>query len=272
MTSYSRSQAWRTKFGPWAVVTGASSGIGRAITEELARSGLHLVLVARRQDALDQLATKLQSSYDVQTRILTADLSSPEAVQTVIADTDDLDIGLLVAAAGFGTPGDFVKSAIETEVNMLEVNCRALLVLTHHFARRFVARKRGGIILMSSIVSFQGTPHASHYAATKAYVQTLGEALHQELKPLGVQVLNSAPGPVNTGFADRADMQMDNALSPKTVARATVKALGRKSTVLPGGLSKLLRYSLAMLPRSMRVRVIGGVMKGMTQHQGQPTG
>jgi hypothetical protein len=122
------------------------------------------------------------------------------------------------------------------------------------------------MVLMSSIVGFQGTPFAAHYAATKAYVQALAEALSVELAPHGVDVLAAAPGPTHSGFAARAGMNLGVALNPEEVAQPILTALGRKSTVLPGLLSKLLTYSLMPLPRWARVRMMGTVMAGITKH------
>ena len=254
-------------YGPWAVVTGASSGIGREMASMLAEAGLSLVLVARRREALERLAADLESRHGTEARMVAADLALGDGIEAVEAATGDLDVGLLVAAAGFGTSGPFLGSSLEAELEMLDVNCRAPLWMSLHFGRRFAARGRGGIVLMSSLVGFQGTPNAAHYAATKAYVQTLAEALHAELGPLGVDVLASAPGPTNSGFASRAGMQMGTALEPAEVAGGTLKALGRKATVLPGPLTKLLTYSLAPLPRRARVRIMGRVMGGMTKHR-----
>lgn len=262
-----RSARWRERYGPWAVVTGASSGIGREIARRLAEAGLHLVLVARREDALEQLAAELRALHGVETRVLGADLARDAAAGTVEAATRDVDVGLLVAAAGFGTSGPFLASTLEGEVEMLYVNCRAVMELSLLFGRRFAERGRGGLILMSSIVGFQGMPYAAHYAATKAYVQTLAEALRVEMAPHGVDVLASAPGPTHSGFAARAGMQMGVALTPADVARPTLDALGRRSTVLPGLLSKLLTYALVPLPRRARVRIMGRVMRGMTAHR-----
>jgi len=149
---------------------------------------------------------------------------------------------------------------------MLAVNCGAVLDLGLHFARRFARRRRGGLLLLSSVVAFQGTPRAAHYAATKAWVQTLAEGLCVELRPHGVDVLAAAPGPVNSGFADRAGMRMGRALRPEDIASEIVDALGRRNTVRPGGLSKLLGWSLATLPRALRVQVLARVMAGMTAH------
>lgn len=256
----------KTRYGPWAVVTGASSGIGREIALSLAESGLNLVLVARSQVVLEQMAKDLSDRYGIEVCPVRQDLAVERSLETLVAQTQDLEVGLLVAAAGFGTSGAFLHSQLEQEVEMLNVNCRSLLELSWHFSQRFAKQRRGGIVLMSSIVGFQGTPFAAHYAATKAYVQTLAEALYVELAPIGVDVIASAPGPTNSGFSDRAGMKMGKALSAGEVAEGTLKALGRKSTVLPGFLSKLLTYSLVPLPRWARVRIMGGVMKSMTKH------
>lgn len=256
----------QTRYGTWAVVTGASSGIGYEMALRLAEAGLNLVLVARSEAVMDRMAQDLRDRYGVEVRVVKLDLAIETGVETLTAKTHDLDIGLLVAAAGFGTSGLFINSNLEREMEMLDVNCRSLLGLTWYFSQRFAQQRRGGIVLMSSIVGFQGMPFAAHYAATKAYVHTLAEALYVELAPLGVDVIASAPGPTSSGFADRAGMKMGKALSAGEVAEETLNALGRKSMVLPGFLSKLLTYSLVPLPRWARVRIMGGVMKGMTQH------
>lgn len=260
---------WRTKYGQWALVTGASEGIGRALAESAAAKGLPLVLVARRQALLHEVAQGLTARYAIQTRVIAADLSQPAGVATVIAGTDDLPLGLFIACAGFGTSGEFITLPLADELAMVDVNIRAVTALTHHFARRFAAQGHGGIILMSSLLAFQGTPRAANYAATKAYIQSLAEGLRRELAPRGVDIIAAAPGPIHSGFAARANMQMGLALQPAGVAHATLKALGKRTTVRPGWLSKLLEGSLAWLPRSQRVRIMAQVMKGMTHHQEQ---
>jgi uncharacterized protein len=262
-----RQQRFRARYGPWAVVTGASSGIGREIALRLAESGLNLVLVARSKAVLDRLAADLAARHGIEARVVDLDLARETGVETLGAATSDLDVGLLVAAAGFGTSGPFLDSPLEHELEMLNVNCRSLVASCWHFGRRFAGRGRGGMILMSSIVGFQGMPNAAHYAATKAYVQALAEALYVELSPLGVDVLAAAPGPTNSGFAARAGMRMGMALNPADVAQPALDALGRRSTVLPGFLSKLLTYALVPFPRWARVRIMGRVMRGMTEHR-----
>jgi uncharacterized protein len=254
-------------YGAWAVVTGASDGIGKAMATELAQSGTNLVLVARRHHVLEQISSDLVSRFNIKTRLIDADLVQAQGVERVLEETQSLDVGMLITAAGFGTSGLFINTSLDQEIAMLNVNCQAVLAMTHAFAQRFVSRGRGAIVLLSSLVAYQGVPYSAHYAATKAYIQSFAEGLSYELAPLGVDVLATTPGPVNSGFAAVANMQMGEALDPETVARGTLRALGRKSVVRPGMLSKFLLGSLDMLPRPLRVRAMAQIMRGMTQHQ-----
>lgn len=257
----------RTNYGSWALVTGASSGIGHELAQRLAEAGMNLILTARNEVKLKELASSLQSQYGTKTAVVTADVSTSVGIDALIQASQDFEVGLVVLSAGFGTSGKFIASLLEEELAMLQVNCASLLSLTHHFAQRFKDQQRGGIVLLSSIVGFQGVPFAAHYAATKAYVQSLGEALAIELKPLGIDVLTAAPGPVSSGFASRANMQMNQTLNSADVGVPILWALGRKSTVLPGWLSKLLVGSLSLLPRWGKVRIMSLVMGDMTKHQ-----
>lgn len=262
-----RSASSLAAYGPCALVTGASSGIGRALAQQLAAADFDLVLVARNSGALSALAAELAAQHGSgrSFSVHPADLAVLAEVERLIDHTATLDIGLVVAAAGFGTSGDFIDSDPADELAMLDVNCRASLLLARQFGSRFAARGRGGIILFGSLVGYQGAPRAAHYAATKAYIQTLAEGLHHELRPRGVDVLSCAPGPVHTGFADRARMVMGGADHPVVVARATLAALGQRMTVTPGPRSKFLTWSLMSAPRFLRVRIMGKFMAGMTQ-------
>lgn len=255
--------AWVERYGPWALVTGASSGIGRQMARAVAKRGLNVVLVARRAEELAAVAAECTTA----TRLIAADLSVAVEVERVARETAGLDVGLVVAAAGFGTSGAFVAGNLADELNMVDLNCRSVVALSHEFGRRLARRGRGGLILYSSLVAFQGVPRAANYAATKAFVQSLAEGLRVEWKPLGVDVLACAPGPVHGPFSERANLRMGAAMRPEDVPQDTLDALGRRTTVRPGFLSKFLAYSLSLLPRWGRVQVMTQVMGGMTKHQ-----
>lgn len=253
------------RYGPWAVVTGASDGIGRAFAVEAAAAGLNLVLVARRAAPLDALAADLQRRHGIVCRVLPADLGHPDAMQRLASETSELEVGLLVAAAGFGSAGPLLEQSPMHEADMVATNCTAVLQQCMHFGARMVRRRRGGVVLLSSVVAFHGTPWSANYAATKAYVQSLAEALRVEWRGQGVAVIACAPGPVASGFSERAGMTMGATVQPELVARQTFAALGAQGTVRPGALSKLLGWSLATAPRALRVGIMGRIMKGMAR-------
>lgn len=257
-------ELFKARYGPWAVVTGASSGIGRELAKHIAKAGLSLVLVGRSVAALDQLSEELRRlNNGISCRVLVLDLADQDVVQVVVDATKEIDVGLLIASAGFGTSGAFLENPIETELEMLEVNCRCVLELCWHFGNRFSDRSHAGMVLLSSVVSFQGTPWSAHYSATKAYIQTLAEGIQVEFSSRNIDILAVAPGPTKTGFADRAGMKMGSALDPAAIAPEILRSLGHRTTVLPGFLSKVLVYSMAPLPRWARTMIMGNVMKSM---------
>ncbi|MBD3750678.1 MAG: SDR family NAD(P)-dependent oxidoreductase [Sphingobacteriales bacterium] len=257
----------KSKYGEWAVITGASSGIGLELATQLASAGFNLVLIARQLEKLQEVENRLKANKTIEIKIVNVDVSETEGIDQIIEATKGLKVGLLIASAGYGTSGNFIDSSLHSEINMLRVNCEALLSLTHYYGQQFAIQKRGGIVLMSSMVAFQGTPYSANYAATKAYVQTLAEGIAVELKPKGVDVLAAAPGPVESGFSKRANMKMSISLTPSQVGIPILTALGRKTTVLPGFLTKMLVYSLRTVPRLGKVKIMEKVMGGMTEHQ-----
>jgi short-subunit dehydrogenase len=259
----STDSALRRRWGPLALITGASEGIGRAFAERLAASGFDLILVARRAPALSAAAEELSRRHGVRVETIAQDLSLAEGAAQVLAQTQGRDIGMLVASAGFGALGPFLYQSPDSALNMIDLNCRSVVALTHGIATRMVQRGSGGIVLFGSLVGFQGAPLSATYAATKSFVQSFAEGLAVELRPSGVHVLAAAPGPIASGFAARARMTMSMTDTPEVVARASLATLGRRVTVRPGALGKLLGWSLAMLPRWCRVRVMGLIMRGM---------
>ena len=263
MSNVTRADAkWAEKYGPWALITGASDGIGREMAKDLAARGLNVVLVARRHDVLAKISGEIEQAFKVKTLVCDVDLGDAHSVSRLIYQTKDVDIGLLAACAGFGTAARFLDIDLETELNMIDVNCRAVFALT----RVFAGRGRGGIVLMSSLAAFQGVPNAANYAATKAYIQTLAEGLHADLAAHNVDVIVAAPGPVGTGFAVRANMKMGKVAQPDMIARQTLDALGQKTTLRFGLHVKLL---FSTLPRWARTVFMGNIFAGFTKHLGK---
>ena len=183
------------KFGPWAVVTGASSGIGSGYARELAARGLNVVLVARNDVRLKEFADELEQTHGIDTRVVSADLSDTDFLHGVRVVTDNLDIGMLVSNAGVASMGAMLRVDVEMLARNLQVNTGAHLRLAHHFGRRFESRGRGGIVLVGSMAGMQGTPFGANYAGSKAYVHMLGQALNYELKGKGIHVSVVAPRP-----------------------------------------------------------------------------
>jgi short-subunit dehydrogenase len=260
----SNSSSFKEKYGPWALVTGASSGIGQQLAVQLAQRQLNVLLVGRNAPELANTAAQVRR-HGAQAEVILADFEQPNTVQDVIRATEKYDVGLCIPAAGFGDSGLFVDADLTIQQAMLQVNVNAVMTLTHHFANRMKQRGRGGIILLASMLGFHGAPFSANYAATKAYVLSLGEALAIELKPAGVHLLVSSPGPTATGFAKRASMNMGKMMTAQEVATETLQALGNASTLLPGGLTKFLRGSLSTLPRYFQIRIIGNIMKGFAR-------
>ncbi|MFN8042468.1 MAG: SDR family NAD(P)-dependent oxidoreductase [Mycobacterium sp.] len=251
------------RYGPWALVTGASDGIGRELAGQIAARGTNVVLVARTESALLAEAAELQAAHGIQTMVVAGDLADPHAVERVEELTGGLDVGLVVLAAGFGTTGSVLETALADEMALIAVNVAAVTRLAHTFAGRLTRRGSGGLILFGSIVGWQGVPGQANYAASKAYVQSLAEALHDELRPHGVDVLAVAPGPVASGFGARAGLAMTAATPAAVIATATLRGLGRRRTVIPGARGRFLTAALAPLPRRVRSLILGRVIAGM---------
>lgn len=265
--SQKEKQRLKRKYGKWAIVTGASSGIGLELATQLADAGFNLIINSRHLEKLRAVEKHLKSRYQIEIIVVDADVSETTGIDKIIQASQGLDVGLLIPSAGYGNSGLFLDASIHSEINMLRVNCEAVLTLTHYFSQKFKQQKRGGIIFLSSLVAFQGVPFSANYAATKAYIQSFAEALAIELKPFGIDVLAAAPGPVDSSFGQRANMKMGKALKPEMIGVPILKALGRKRNVIPGLLSKILIYSLRTVPRWAKIRIMDKVMGGFTQHQ-----
>ncbi len=190
-------------YGPWALVTGASSGIGQEFARQAAANGINVVLLARREERLNEVAAEIRARYDVETRVVAVDLSRDGILEPVTEVTDDLDIGLVVSNAGAGNPGPFISLSHERLREIVQLNVISHLDLAHHFGRRLAERGRGGIVLVSAVAAAAGLPYMANDSATKAYPLNLGEALHVELRQAGVNVTVLVPVLVNTPVVAR---------------------------------------------------------------------
>ena len=261
--------AFRTRYGPWVLVAGASEGIGREFATQLAQRGLKLVLIARRREPLDELADMLRTRYAAEIRTIPLDLGSEEMPRIVRESTKDLEIGMLVYNAALSAIGRFLEQDLETKLRILDVNCRAPLVLAHELGRPMKERGRGGIILMSSVAGFQGSPYVSMYAATKAYDLVLAEGLWHELREHGVDVLACCAGATRTpGFEGTKPRDVGLLSAPVMEAEPVVSealaALGRGPSAVSGRTNRLLRFVLGRLfSRRTAVSTMGRATRAM---------
>jgi uncharacterized protein len=242
-----------------ALVTGASGGIGRAIAEQFARAGTDLVLNARSEATLHEIAADWRTRYGVTVTVLAADLSEPGAPAALAGRVATAGIGIdyLVNNAGFGTFGLFAQTDLESTLGLLRVNIEALTELTHRFLPNILAR-RGRILNVASNASFQPGPYMAVYSASKAYVLSFSEALAAELGGTGVTVTALCPGPTASGFQERAMMQSSGLFkrvrlaTSESVAAAGYQAMmAGRAVHIPGIANRLMAFSVRFAPRSM---------------------
>lgn len=251
------------KYGPWAIVTGASSGIGVEFSRQLASKGLNVVLVARRKQLLDTLSDELIEKYNVQTKVIEIDLSLDGFHSTLLDATNDLDVGLLVNNAGMGCEGHFYRGSLDKNLQMLQLNMKAPYILAYEYGKHFISRGRGGIIFTSSISAFNAHPFLTHYAATKAYILSLAEGMNYELKDKNVDVLALCPGftksEMTRGLKD-SPMLMDAA----PVVQSALDNLGKSISVVPGFINKTQVFiNNRILNRNGATSLAGAVLKRM---------
>jgi uncharacterized protein len=254
------SMSFKERYGPWAVVTGGSSGIGVQFATVLAERGLNVVIAARRKDRLDRLAAELASRCGVQVQALELDLTAPGFLETLLSETADKDVGLVVSNAGFGYKGLYHLQERGQLDSMLNVNVHAPTLIAHAYAPRLIRRARGGLLITGSVEGFLGMPWSAGYAATKAYVHALGEALWGELKPHGIDVLVLAPGATDTeaaGIQGLDPKQFPNLMAPRRVAQMTLDHLADGPIYVPGAINRAMVRFLTLLPRRSAITMAG---------------
>ena len=261
-----------------ALITGASAGIGMAFAEELAARQTNLVLVARKEAKLQQLAQQLQNKYKIQIDVVVKDLTEPIAALAVFdaVTQKGLTIDLLINNAGFGEYGDFADLDAQRQVKMIQLNILALVELTHQFLPQMRLRRSGSIINMSSTAAFQSMPYFSVYAASKAFVLSFSEALWAENKSYNVRVLAVCPGPTETQFFQEAgfpemlaSVAAQNYTPKEVVVRQALQALEKNhSTVVPGALTNQLQANLPrFLPREIMVNLWKNILGASASRQ-----
>lgn len=252
----------------WVLVTGASSGFGEEFARQYAKLGHPLVLVARRLDRLERLAEALRRQFGVEVVVEGIDLTNIAAVSGLHQRLRDqgIEIEILINNAGHGLQGPFLDASLDSALSMVQLDIASLTAVTHVFAQEMRTRGRGKILLVASLLAYQGVQNFAVYSAAKAYVLRFGEALHRELKRDGITVTTLCPGLSETGFAKAAEMKISPELKlmmmqPGPVVRAGIKALhaGRMS-VVPGMPNKFMALFMRTTPRRLHQAVFARVM------------
>ncbi len=260
-------------FGPWALVTGASSGIGKEFARQLAASGLHVVLVARRLSTLEELGDGLAAEFGVQYRAVEVDLTTEHFLSTLEEATQDLDIGLVVSNAGTWMLGEFVTMDSGALRRSLNLNVKAHLDVAHYFGQRLARRRRGGLLLTASTAGLQGIPFSAEYAAAKAYVLTLGEGLHTELQKVGVHVTVLLPGATDTPLLAASGFDLPSFLKPMSSEQCVAEGLAalsaNRATHIAGRMNRMLA---ALLPHRLAIRMYGSMSAQVLMKQNGETG
>src|SRR5678815_4330455 len=249
------------------LITGASTGIGAAFARKLAARGRNVLLVARSEDKLIALCNELGRLTSIRAQYLALDLQQPDAGEQLFEETKkrELEIDMLINNAGFGSMGDFTKLDLNRELEIIELNVRVLVDLTHRFLRPMRERKRGTIINVASTAGFQPVPYMATYAATKAFVLSFSEALWEENRSHGVHVMALCPGVTETNFFEASGMDhppMRMIQSPEEVVDTALRALHRqKSAVVSGWTNSLAVQAERFFPRSFVTKVVGKALR-----------
>jgi uncharacterized protein len=260
--------SFQTKYGKWAILAGASEGLGAAYAVELAARGLNLVLVARRSDLLHALASQLSTKHGIQTKLIVQDLSAPDAAEQIVLNTADLEIGLLIYNAAFSAIGPFLGKSLDDHLKEIHTNTFTPLKSVYLLAQQMLERKRGGIVLMSSLSAFQGSAYISTYSATKAFNIVLAEGLWEEWRELGVDVLVCVSGAVKTPNYVASEPEPtgglgDMTIDPDQVVREALNALGKQPYVIPGRVNRIASFVMRhLLPRRAAIQFMGRVLRG----------
>ncbi|HLN98791.1 MAG TPA: SDR family oxidoreductase [Pyrinomonadaceae bacterium] len=249
------------------VITGASSGIGEVFARKLAARGRNVLLVARSEEKLVTLCNELGRSNSIRAQYVALDLSKPDSAAKLFDEVAKrgLVVDMLVNNAGFGSMGEFSQLDLARELNMIDLNVKSLVELTHRFLQPMVERKQGTIINVASTAAFQAVPFMAAYAATKAFVLSFSEALWEENRPYGIKVMALCPGVTETNFFEAARGQKPPARAaqtPEEVVDTALRGLAHgRSHIISGWTNFLMTQSERLAPRSLIIRVAGRMMR-----------
>ena len=255
------------KYGPWALITGASSGIGAEFAEQLAAKGVNLILVARRKAILELKSAQLQKRYGIEVMPIELDLTEVDSVKKLDDMTNNLEIGLVIPNAGMITYGSFLKTSLEEQERLLTLNTMVPMQMAYIFGKRLAKRGKGGIVMLSSTFAYQAVPYFSNYAASKSYILYLAEALHYEFADKGVEVLALSPGLTDTEMPSKIPMDFSKMpmkiMKPEKVVKTALKGLcHKKSSIVAGGMNKMMAtMSQRMMRRAGVASMFGGMNK-----------
>lgn len=255
---------WR---GRWALVTGASAGIGVALARELAAAGANLLLTARRRGRLDQLAQSVEHTHAIKTKVFSTDLAQPDAPQKIraFADEQGIAIEILINNAGFGQYGELTQVDVHRLLDMVQVNCTSIVHLTRLFLPDMVQRRRGDVLILASTAAFQAVPYISTYAATKAFDLIFAEGLAEEMRSHGIRVCALCPGSTESEFHAVANQERFTAKHQETaekVARTGLEALAAGKSYVISGLGNYLgAQSQRLVPRRLVTRVAANMFR-----------
>ena len=254
---------FESTYGPWAIVTGASAGLGEHYTRQLAERGLNVLIVARRLDRLSELASELMSNHQVEIECLALDLTATDAIESLLGACQNKDIGLLVNNAGFGIKKPFAENEYSALRDMVRLNCEVPVLLTHALLAKLKNRDTAGIINLASVAGFQPTPFMSVYGATKAFDLLFSEALSSELEGSGIDVLAVCPGSTDTEFhavagSESTFPKLDD---PRSVVLKSLNCLGKRAVYIHGFRHRLLIFFSRLTPRFLVTRVAHSMLK-----------
>jgi short-subunit dehydrogenase len=266
-----RPSRFADRYGSWALVAGASEGLGAAFARSLASHGMNLVLIARRKNMLDALANEYRRLYHIEVLCLEIDLSMPDFLAKLQSSLSGLEVGMVVYNAAFAPVGNFDTLDLADLLRVVQVNVAGPVALVRSLLPAMIGRQRGALILMSSLAGNQGLPRLATYAASKAFNTVLAEGLWRELKGRGIDVLVCCAGAVRTpGFAKTAGSDAPGTMNADLVVERTLQALGRGPRVIPGFVNQVANWVLSrIVPRRVAIGIMAGSTKDLAAAAGR---